>query len=170
MQNLIKRLEKKGWKRQEIIRAVSLIQEAKRNKTEESLFLGKRIYWVLLAIIVTANFAIAVSIIPLLLALKGFGLYFIIAAIGFVFGVLFEVVIRSIEHLETGHHIALAAIIPVTAIISGFLITGFSNEMSSAFRIKNFHEPFAVALAYAASFSLPYIACRFVMKRGYYSE
>lgn len=169
MRNLAKRLEKKGWKRSEIDRAVGIIQKARQNKAKENLFLEKRIYWVLLAVIATANFAIAVSIVPLLLALRGPGLYFIIAVMGAVFGFLFELAIRSIEHLEKKHHIALAALIPATAIISGYLITTFSNSTGLVFGLKNFHNPLSIALTYAASFALPYIILRFVLKKEYYS-
>ena len=100
MKNLIKRLEKRGWGKREIAKAVRSIKAAKQNKSKESLFLEKRIYLILLAVIIAANFAISVALIPLLIALKGAFLYFILAVMGIVFGLLFELVIRSIEHLE----------------------------------------------------------------------
>ena len=170
MQNLVKRLEKKGWKRNEIIKAVGIIQKAKHNKTRENLFLEKRIYWVLLVLIITANFAIAVAMMPLLVALKDFSLYIAIIALGIMFGLAFELVIRSIGHLEKKHHLALAAIIPVTAVANAFLMARFSNRISLAFGSQNFHEPVAVSLVYGVFFALPYIICRFVLKKGYYSR
>jgi len=168
MQNLIKRLEKRGWKKKEIDKAVGIIQKAKQNKTKENLFLEKRIYWVLLVLIITANFAIAIAMMPLLVALKGFSLYLAIIVLGAMFGLAFEIVIRSIEHLEKKHHLALAAIIPVTAVVNAFVITRLSNKISIAFGRENFHEPIAVSLVYAAFFALPYIICRFVLKKEYY--
>ena len=168
MQNLIKRLEKRGWKRNGISKAVGIIQRAKQNKTKENLFLEKRIYWVLLVLIITANFAIAIAMMPLLVALSGFSLYLAIIALGIMFGLAFELVIRSIEHLKKRHHIALAAIIPIIAVANAFLITRFSNKISLAFGRENFHDPIAVSLAYAAFFALPYIICRFVLKKEFY--
>ena len=44
MENLIKRLEKKGWDKKEIIKTVGIIRNAKQNKTKENLFLEKRIF------------------------------------------------------------------------------------------------------------------------------
>ena len=170
MQNLVKRLEKRGWKRNEISRAVGIIQKAKQNKTKENLFLEKRVYWVLLILIITANFAIAITMMPLLVALKGFSLYIDIITLGAMFGLAFELVIRGIEHLEKNQHLALAAIIPIIALASAFLITRTSNKISIAFGRENFHEPIAVSLVYASSFALPYVIYRFVLKKEYYAR
>ena len=169
MHNLVKRLEKRGWDQKDISKAVGIIQNAKQNKTKENLFLEKRVYWIMLVLIITANFAIAVALMPILVALRGFALYFILIILGIVFGLLFELVIRGMEHLEQRHHLALAIIIPGAAISNMFLITGISNKLSPAFGTRNFHEPALVGLIYAASFVLPYIIYRFVLKRGYYS-
>lgn len=169
MHNLVKRLEKRGWNQKDINKAVGIIQNAKQNKTRENLFFEKRVYWVMLVLVITANFAIAVAIMPMLVALKGFALYFVLIVLGIVFGLLFELVIRSMEHLEQKHHAALAFIIPSAAAANVFFITGISNKLSVAFGTRNLHEPALVGLIYAASFVLPYITYRFVLKRGYYS-
>src|SRR3989338_10246058 len=110
MENLIKRLEKKGWEKEEIAKAVEIIHNAKQLKTPENKFLEKRVYWILLFVIIAANFAISVALMPVLVALRGMLLYFVIIILGLVFGLLFELVIRSIEHLEKRHHVFLAVI------------------------------------------------------------
>ena len=89
MENLVRRLEKKGWKKKEIINAVDIIKKAKYSKTTGNLFLERRIYWILLVIIIAANFAISVALIPVLVALKGMFLYIVLILLGIVFGLLF---------------------------------------------------------------------------------
>ena len=168
MQNLAKRLEKRGWSSKEIEKAANIIENAKRNKTKENLFLEKRVYWILLAVIISGNFAISVALIPLLLALNGIILYFLIAILGVSFGLLFELVIRTIEHLEKKHHLFLAVMIPLIALGSAFLITRISNELVSKFGLSNSHEPIIVGLIYAVSFVIPYIIYRFVLGIEYY--
>lgn len=170
MRNLISRLEKKDWKKRDIIKAVSLINSAKQNKGLDIIFLDKRIYWILLAVIITANFAISIALLPILIALRGFILYVIIITLGIAFGLLFELVIRSIEHLEKKHHFALAILIPLIALANIFIITNMSNDLMTTLSLKNFHEPIVIAFAYAISFVLPYIAYRFVLKIEYYSK
>ena len=168
MQNLVKRLEKRGWSNKEIKKAVNIIENAKQNKTKENSFLEKRVYWILLAVIIVGNFAISVALIPLLLALKGMVLYFLIILLGVSFGLLFELVIRTIEHLEKKHHLFLAVVIPLVALGSAFLITRISNELVSKFNLKNNHEPVLIGLVYSVSFVLPYIIYRFVLGIEYY--
>jgi len=170
MENLVKRLEKRGWNKREIAKAVGIIKNAKQNKNKENLFLEKRVYFVLLAIILTANFAVSIALVPVLIALNGIFLYFMLAVLGITFGLLFELVIRSMEHLERKHHMALAVLIPATALVNIFLISVFSNNIGEELGLKNFNEPVAVALVYSISFVLPYIIYRFVLKIEYYSK
>ena len=168
MQNLINRLGKRGWAKHEIDNVVSLIHKAKQNKTHETLFLEKRILWLMLAIIITTNITISVSLVPILMFLTGAALYFFTIVIGVVFGFLFEVVIRSIEHLEYKHHIALAIFIPATSLITALIVTNVSNSLMKILRITNVHNSLVIGIVYAISFSLPYLICKFVLKKEYY--
>lgn len=170
MRNLVNRLEKSGWSKKEIIKAVNIIKNAKHKKTKENLFLEKRVYWILLAVIITANFAISIALMPILIALKGMFLYFVIVVLGVVFGLLFELVIRSIEHLETRHHMFLAFLIPAAALINIFIIARISNNLASKLSLKNFQNPVMIALIYATSFVMPYIIYRFALKIEYYAK
>ena len=170
MNNLIDRLEKKGWDKKEIDKAVDIIHNAKQLKTPEARFLEKRVYWILLVLIIAANFAISVALIPVLVALKGIFLYFVVAVFGIVFGLLFELVIRSIEHLEKRHHVFLAILIPAVALANVFAVTRISNNLTSTLNLRNIQSPLIVGLVYAASFVLPYIIYRFVLKIEYYAK
>lgn len=168
MRNLIHRLEKRGWKKREVIKAVDIIKKAKHNKTKENLFLEKRIYWILLVLVIAANFSISVALMPILIALKGIFLYLIIIILGIVFGLLFELVIRSIEHLEKKHHLFLAFLMPLIALANVFIISRISNNLAEMLGLKNIHNTIIVAIIYAASLVLPYIIYRFVLKIEYY--
>ena len=124
----------------------------------------------MLVVIIAANFAISVALIPALVALNGMALYIVIGFLGLAFGFLFELVIRSIEHLEKHHHLILAILIPLAALTNVFIITRISNELETKLGLDNLHNPLLVALIYAASFVLPYIIYRFVLKIEYYSK
>ena len=170
MQNLIKRLEKRGWEKDEISKAVSIIKNAKQNRTTEARFLEKRIYWILLFAIIAANFAISVALVPVLLALRGAILYFTLIAFGVTFGLLLELTIRSIEHLEKKHHVFLAILIPLTALVNVFVISKISNYLIAILNLTNVHNSMIIAIVYAASFVLPFIVYRFVLKKEYYAK
>lgn len=170
MQNLIKRLEKRGWSKREISKAVDIIKNAKQNKPRDVRFIEKRIYWILLILIIVANFAISIALLPLLIVLKEIFLYFIVIVLGLVFGLLFELVIRSMEHLENKHHIFLAILIPLVALLNIFIISKISHDLSKILNLTNFHNPIIIGIVYAASFVLPYIIYRFVLKIEYYAK
>ena len=170
MRNLIDRLEKRGWSKKEIDKAVDIIHNAKQLKTPEARFLEKRVYWILLVLIIVANFGISVALIPVLVALEGMFLYFVVAVLGIIFGLLFELVIRSIEHLEKKHHVFLAILIPAVALVNVFAVTRISNNLTSTLNLRNIQSPLIVGLVYAASFVLPYIIYRFVLKIEYYAK
>ena len=170
MYKLTKRLEKRGWKKSEIKKAVSIIKNAKQSKTNSIKLLEKHIYFILLIVVIAANFAISVALIPLLMALKGPLLYFIIIVLGIVFGLLFELVIRGMEHLEKKHHLILVIFIPSIALANVFVISKLSNDLTITLGFKNVHNPTIVALTFAISFVIPYIFYRFMLNIGYYSE
>ena len=168
MRNLVERLEKRGWSKKDIIKTVGIIRNAKKNKPSDIRFLEKRIYWILLFVIIAANFAISIALIPVLVALKGMFLYFIIIIIGMVFGLLFELVIRSIDHLEKKHHLILAILIPLIAIVNIFVMSNISNYFIKILSLTNLHNSAVIAVVYSASFVLPYIIYRFILKIEYY--
>lgn len=168
MNNLINRLQKKGWKKSEIAKAVSSIKHAKQNKSRDILFLEERVYWILLIIIIAANFAVSMAIIPILMTFTEMALYFAVIILGISLGFMLEIVIRSIERLEKKHHAFLAVFIPATAFFTVLLMASFSNRLMATLGLKNFHSEAAIALAYAASFAVPFLFCRFVLKKEYY--
>ncbi len=170
MQNLIKRLEKSGWGRNDINKAVNIMQNAKQNKTRDIISFDKNVYWILLAIIVVANFAISIALVPVLVTLGGIFLYFIMILLGLVFGLLFELVIRSIEHLEKRHHLILVFLIPLVALINMFIVARMSNSLKITMSLKNANEPIILSIFYAAAFVMPYIIYRFVLKIEYYAK
>lgn len=170
MHNLIKRLKKRGWNKKEITKAVKIIKNAKQNKPTDIKFIHKRVYWILLVIIAVANFAISVALLPLLVALEGMFLYFMLIILGITFGLLFEIVIRSIEHLEKKHHIFLAILIPVAALVNIFIVSRISNNLARMLNLATLHNPLFIALVYAISFVMPYIIYRFVLKIEYYAK
>ena len=170
MENLLNRLEKRGWKKKEIAEAAWLIKKAKQSIDPETSLLQQRIYRILLIVVVVANFAISIALMPLMIALRGGFLYFILVVMGISFGLLFELVIRSIEHFERRHHVALAYFIPVVALINIFTITKISNGLTITLSMKNIQNPLLIGIVYSVSFVLPYLVARFILRAEYYKR
>ncbi len=170
VERLAGRLRKKGWQKEHIHKAVELINNAKQNRHPGIKLMDSLVYWILLLLIVLGNFTISIGLLPLLLALQGIFLYPIIAAAAIVFGLLFELVIRSIEHLEMKHHFFLALVIPFIAVINFLVMAQFAREAQISLGLAERHDYISLSIAYTAAFVLPYIYYKFILKKGYYSE
>ncbi|MBL7055870.1 hypothetical protein ISS07_03085 [Candidatus Woesearchaeota archaeon] len=167
MYKIKKHLESKGWKKSEINKTIKIIEHAKANKHPHIKFLDKTVYWFSLFIAVIGNTVIALTLIPFLLVLNGFYLYLIIVFLGVSFGLLFELLIRTLENLEKKHHAVLSILIPVIAIINIFIITSYANNLEEVINLNNKQNPYLVGLTYAASFMLPYITYNFFLRKNY---
>jgi len=161
MDNLKKRLVEKGWDKKDINKTLKIIEKAKANKHPHIKILDKSVYWISLIVAIIGNIIISISLIPVLLALRNFQLYLIVITMGIAFGLLFELLIRTIEHLETKHHIFLSIIIPINAVINIIVIILFSNRLEGAINIQN---PVLIGVVYAVAFILPYSIYQLFLK------
>ena len=164
MRDIKKRLEQKGWSKKDISKTVRIIEQAKANKHPKIKILDKLVFWASLVIAIIGNFIISISLIPILLALNNLPLYIVLITLGVAFGLLFELLIRTIEHLEAKHHIFLGIIIPIIAIINVIIIVTFSNNLEKIINIENPHSPLLVGVIYAFAFMLPYLIYQLFLK------
>jgi|TARA_B100001964_G_scaffold225533_1_gene273463 hypothetical protein len=163
MKNVKKYLIEKGWNKSDVNKTIKIIESAKKNKHPKIKLLDKAVYWISLIIAIIGNFIISVALVPLLLALSGMRLYLIIITLGFAFGLLFELLIRGIEHLETKHHIFLSIIIPIITLINFIII---SNNIKKFIGIENPQNPIMTGAVYAIAFILPYIIYQILLKES----
>ena len=161
MKNIKNHLIEKGWSKSDINRTIRIIERAKKNKHPQIKVLDKFVYWFSLLIAIIGNLVISISLIPVLIVLKGPQLYLVIIALGLVFGLLFELLIRTIENLEIKHHLFLGIIIPIISIIKFIII---SNNMKKLIGIENPQDPIITGAVYSIAFILPYIFYQVFLK------
>ena len=148
----------KKWTPGEVDKAVKIIRNAESKKSNVVKILDKSVYWIVLLIVVLGNVAVSVMLIPVLLVLRSFMLYFVIAVLGVSFGLLFEILIRDIENLEKRHHFIISSVIPITALVSMGVITTITNKLEITLKLNNDqHSLLLVGGVYAIAFMLPYI-------------
>ena len=107
------------------------------------------------------NFIISITLIPFILALNGAPLYLIVITLGLAFGLLFELLLRTIENLGTKHHLFFGIIIPLLTLINFIII---SNNMKQLIGIESPQNLLVVGSVYAIAFILPYISYQFFLK------
>jgi len=161
MKDIRKHLVEKGWKKRDINKATKIIERAKKNKHSKIKLLDKSVYWFSLVITIIGNFIISVTLIPFILALRGASLYLIVITLGLAFGLLFELLIRTIENLETKHHLFLGIIIPLITLINFIII---SNNIKKLIGIESPQNLLIVGSVYAIAFILPYISYQIFLK------
>ena len=161
MRDIKNYLVEKGWKKSDINKTLKIIERAKKNKHPQIKVLDKFVYWFSLLIAIIGNLVISISLIPVLIVLKGPQLYLVIIALGLAFGLLFELLIRTIENLEIKHHLFLGIIIPIISIINFIII---SNNMKELIGIESPQDPIITGAVYTIAFILPYISYQVFLK------
>ena len=159
-----KHLIETGWKKSDVNKTIKIIERAKKNKHPKIKLLDKSVYWFSLVIAIIGNFIISVTLIPFILALSGASLYLIVITLGLAFGLLFELLIRTIENLEIKHHLFLGIIIPITTLINFIII---SNNIKKLIGIESPQDMLIVGSVYAIAFILPYISYQVFLKEKY---
>lgn len=162
--NLTDNLKLKGWTKKEVDKALDIFGRANEKKSNRLRFLEKELYWSALGIAIAGNFIISLVLIPILLTLNKLKLYIVIITLGISFGLLFELLIRSIWNLKKHHHQGISYFIPAVAIINIFIITLYTNDLNTRLLFNNSHNPFVVSLVYAFFFILPYLFYQVVLK------
>ena len=162
MHDIKKRLVEKGWSKKDINKTLKILEKAKKHPKIK--ILDKSVYWISLIVAIIGNIIISISLIPFLLALRNFQLYLVIITMGIAFGLLFELLIRTIENLETKHHLFLSIIIPIIAVINIVVIVIFSNRLEEAINIQNPQNPGLIGVIYAVAFMLPYSIYQLFLK------
>lgn len=141
------------WAKEHVDKTFEIIKKVKEKKPKHIKLLDKVVYWVILLLAVIGNFIISIPMILFLFVLQPLQLYPIIILMGVSFGLLIEILIRDIEHLERRHHMMFVLIIPFLALINFFIITLIVDRL----KITTKFNPFIVGITYAISFILPYI-------------
>lgn len=115
------------------------------------------VYWTVILVLTISNFIVAIVLIPFLLVISTVKFFILVAALGLIFGFLFDLLIRDIEHLETRHHVFAVIFIPLVSIVNLFLMVGAANRLVDILKIGHYEDPILTSLIYIVAFMLPYI-------------
>lgn len=120
---------------------------------------GSRIiYYTTLLILTVCNFIVTLTLIPFVLTLENINVYLVAAGLGLVFGLLFNTLVRDIEHLRPKHHILAAVFIPLVALINFYLISVIISRISKVLMISVNINPLILGLIFCILFITPLVA------------
>ncbi len=153
------RLLEKGWTEDEIAKTMHLLYSDEKREKHAHYVASTHpmIYWVGLFVAIIGNFILTVALLPFLMILNSVQLYVILGIVGFVFGYLFHVILKDIEHVDQRHHIAAGIFTPAIALVIVFFMTTVSNRFNDVINNPNPHNPWILSIVYLVSFSAPYV-------------
>jgi len=150
-------LLKKGWTTAEIEHASKIIEDAENKKHIGIRFLDKSVFGALLFLLIIINVVCAIVLLPFLFSLKGGFVNIVVAVVGFIFGVLFMILIAGIERFNRQHHRTLITVFLVSGIIGFAIIIKFVQDFSSRIKLPIIHDPYVLGGTYFVAFLVPYI-------------
>lgn len=149
-------LIQRGWTPEEAAHTRELLAREKylssRRETQPAL------YWGAVGILSIANALIGLLLVPVLVVAAPIYTALILFIIGGIIGVFFHVVINDIEHIDRRHRMLAHIIIPLTAVVTIFVMTAMANAAAARFQLAGHQEPFWMIISYVVAFLLPSLA------------
>src|SRR3989338_8764393 len=140
--HLHKRLRQKKWEHKDITKTLDILNKSSRG---ENRHLHHATIIISLLVMGFGNLLVAIILVPLMLGLRGWFFYALVATLGIIMGLLFEILTRSIESLEHEHHVLFSLVMPLIALIGVLFMAAFANDAARVFGISNMHNPYTVA-------------------------
>lgn len=145
---------KKGWTREEIKKAEAFLE-----KTEpHDIFFSKITFWSALVVVIFANLLVSLILIPFLIVLEKWILYFTVIILAGIIGFLYNLLITDIGHLEKKHHFLAGIIIPIIALANVVIMVLISNKFIADLKLQTSpHNPLVIGIVFALAFITPYL-------------
>ena len=157
-QELIDKLRGKNWPEKDIQKTIRIMESRDYvDKSNSNVSSSRLLYWTALLVLMVCNLLITVFLVPFLLVLGGTLIYIIIAVIGFVFGLFFNLLLRDIENLEAHHHLFATIFIPLLSLLNIALMTTASARIAEIINVSFKLNPAIMSVFYVSAFMLPYL-------------
>jgi len=119
------------------------------------------IYWMGLLLAIIGNMIIAVFFIPFFLVLSSLQLYIVMAIMGTLFGLMFNFLLRDIEHIDYKHHVVAGVFIPFMSLIVITVVINMTNYVASIVKTTVHQDIWMIGFIYVFSFTAPYFVYKF---------
>ncbi|MBI4738010.1 hypothetical protein HY772_00305 [Candidatus Woesearchaeota archaeon] len=156
--SLRQKLIEKGWQEAEIDRTLDILysEEKQEKHARFAHFSSPIIYWAGLLVAIVGNLLISVVFIPFLMILNSVQLYIILGSMGAIFGAMFNLLLRDIEHIDAKHHVMAGVFIPSIALITIFVMVTLANRFNAIIKNPVQHNPYVLSVIYVLAFSAAY--------------
>lgn len=108
-------------------------------------------------LLIFTNFLGAILLIPFLLFFSGFSQYALILIFAVAFGMIFNLMIHSIEHLGDKHHLIAGVVVPFFALLDVVILFTLLEKIKDALKISITYNYTLIVVLFIVAFLVPYI-------------
>lgn len=156
-------LLEKGWEEEDIAKAEDILYSKEKQQKHYGYLksVHPMLYWMGLMLAIIGNMIISVFLIPFFLVMSSTQLLIVIATMGFVFGMMFNFLLRDIEHVDYKHHVVAGVFIPALAVITILVVVRVANTFAKILKSNVHQNMWVVAIVYVIAFTTPYLTYKF---------
>ena len=155
----------KGWKPSEIEQASKILANAEGDKHPKSKHIDKILILFLVALMLINCFICAVVLVPFIYAIQTQFILVIAALVGFIFSILFTLVIYDVERIHYRNETGLFITFIMTGFVNAYLIILFSERFGVGSKLSLNHNVYIIAAIYLMAFLMPNIVYQMRKKR-----
>ncbi len=145
----------KGWNTSEIENASKILEEAEGDNLGRMKFVDGLRITVLGALMIANGFICSKLLVPFIYAISNNFILIIAAIIGFIFSMLFTLVIYDFERIHHTHETNLFVAFIVSGAVNFYLILEFTADFGIKTKLSMTHNIYLVAGTYIIAFLIP---------------
>ncbi len=108
-------------------------------------------------LLIFTNLIGAIILIPFLLFFEGIAQYAIVAVFATGFGMIFNFMIHSIEHLGDKHHIIAGIVVPFFALMDIIILFSLLEKIVKTLSLTATYNYTFIVITFVVAFLVPYI-------------
>jgi len=166
---LKKRMRKKGWSSKDLKHLDKKTEEVRKKRDSAYYLIEMFLYWFVLVFAILCSLIISFVLIFFFVLLKPIGVYVLTGIIGVMFGMLFEVLLRNIDWIETKHHFFGGVILAAIVLLNLMIFSSAFTERVILFSLVRIpaYGNLIIGTVYCISFFVPFVIHKVTSKRFY---
>lgn len=151
---LVKRLEKKGWDKEEVEFVKLVLKDHQKHHHIFPPFVDDIIHIVMFGLMIILNGFAFTFLLPFVLIMPFWFTAIVVTMLGLGLGSVCAIIMSDLNHLEHHHHFFFFLIIPAATIV---LFLGLMYIIQQNFFFLLFQNPLSVSFLYVLGFVMPFV-------------
>ena len=143
---------------------LAIMESIAKKKHHVEQKMEKFVAYTAMLLLIFTNILSALLLIPFLLFFQGLAQYAIIAFFALGFGLLFNLMIHSIEHLGDKHHIIAGVVVPFFCLLDLVILFVLLEKIATYFKIQISYNYTFIVVLFILAFLVPYLIDVFIGK------